>query len=129
MVFGTFDLLHPGHRFLIEEALRLGSVTVIVARASNVERIKGRPPRENDETRVAALKEAFPDVTVLLGDEEDFLRPLRELKPDLLLFGYDQKLPPGVSESDLPCPVLRAPAFRPEVFKTSLMKEKRVSGD
>lgn len=125
MVFGTFDLLHEGHRFLVEEARKRGRVTVVVARASNVERIKGKPPDESDEERMAALRTAFPDVRVILGDARDFLKPLRDEQPDLLLFGYDQALPPGISEQDLPCPLERAGAFRPEIFKSSLMKKRK----
>ncbi len=129
MVFGTFDLLHPGHRFLIDEARQRGDVTVVVARAENVARIKGQPPEQSDTERIRALEEAYPDITVILGDSEDFLKPVRETSPDLLLFGYDQKLPPGVSEADLPCPLERASAHRPEVFKSSLMKKKGIPGD
>ena len=129
MVFGTFDLLHPGHRFLIDEARRRGNVTVVVARSENVARIKGRAPEQSDAERVRALQSAYPDIAVVLGDSGDFLKPVRETSPDLLLFGYDQKLPPGVSQEDLPCPLERASAHRPEVFKSSLMKKKGVAGD
>ena len=45
MIFGTFDLLHPGHFFVLEEAAKRGDVTVVVARDSTVKRIKNRPPR------------------------------------------------------------------------------------
>lgn len=121
MVFGTFDFFHPGHRFLIEEARKLGNVTVVVARGTNVKEIKGRPPKETDEKRLGAIKEAFPDVTVVLGSSEDFLEPIRTQKPDLLLLGYDQRLPPGVKEESLPT-VKRAPPHHPEKFKSSLMQ-------
>ena len=129
MVFGTFDHFHEGHRFLIREALKLGQVTVVVARTENVERIKGQKPDHTDAERTKEVQDAFPDVTVMLGNGTDFLEPLRIVKPDLLLFGYDQKLPPGVTETDLPCKVARAPAFKPELFKSSLMKKNRKEGD
>ena len=128
MVFGTFDLLHPGHRFLLEEALAQGRVTAVVARSSNVKRIKGRAPDQTDSERVAAIQNAYPDITVVLGSDNDFLEPVRNLKPDLLLFGYDQRLPPGVAETDLPCPVERAEAFRPDEFKSSLMRKANPKG-
>jgi len=122
MVFGTFDLLHDGHKFLINEAKKLGDVIVVVAQSSNVKRIKGREAKESNNTRVAALTTAFPDIKIVLGDTENFLTPLTKYKPDLLLFGYDQKLPPSITEADLPCPVRRADAFHPDVYKSSLMK-------
>lgn len=123
MVFGTFDLLHLGHHFLLEEALRRGRVTVVVARSANVQRIKGRAPQQSDEERLVAIRKSFPSVTVVLGTENDFLQPIRDHKPDLLLFGYDQRLPPGIAERDLLCTVERAEAFQPEKYKSSLMKK------
>ena len=122
MVFGTFDLLHEGHKFLLIEAGKRGDVTVIVARDRNVERIKALKPTEPEEQRREALKEAFPDYTVLLGDPMDFLTPVREIKPDLILLGYDQKFPPGVTEKDLKTltkSIERLPAHKPDTFKSS----------
>lgn len=120
LLFGTFDRLHPGHHFVIDEARKRGEVSVVVARDHNVDAIKGRMPRETEEARAQAIRRAFPDVTVLLGDPKDFRAPLKAVQPDLILLGYDQKLPPGVTEADFPCPVERLPAFRPEEFKSSL---------
>lgn len=122
LIFGTFDRLHPGHEFVVTEALTRGSVTVIVARDANVRRIKGHKAEQSEDERMAAVVRVFPDVRVILGDPKDFLSPVREFKPDLILLGYDQQLPPGVSEEDLPCRVERLPAFAPERFKSSLRR-------
>lgn len=121
MVFGTFDRLHPGHEFVLRQALKRGTVTVIVARASNVERIKGKRPLESDEIRLLALREKFPLLTVTLGDTKDFLTPVKAVNPDLILLGYDQRLPPGITEGDLGCDIERLPSFHPERFKSSLL--------
>ncbi|MDO8649434.1 MAG: adenylyltransferase/cytidyltransferase family protein [Candidatus Peregrinibacteria bacterium] len=123
LVFGTFDALHPGHRFLLAEALKRGDLTVIVARDANVLRIKGRSPQQPEEERRAAVQEAFPAAEVILGDLEDFLVPVRAYKPDLILLGYDQELPPGVTMEDLPCPMERLSAHEPGKYKSSLMRE------
>lgn len=126
MLFGTFDYLHPGHLFVLEEATKLGSVTVIVARSNNVERMKGKKPSQPEQKRMETIKKFFPSATVLLGDDTDFLSPVREAQPDLILLGYDQCLPPGVSEDDLkPASIQRLPAFEPERFKTSLLRPSR----
>lgn len=125
MIFGTFDLFHPGHEFVLNEAMKRGQVTVIVARDKNVEKIKGRLPEQTEEVRVRTIREQFPEVTAVLGDARDFLSPVRETKPDLILLGYDQKLPPGVEEKDLPCPMERLPAFEPEKNKTSTLRGNR----
>ncbi len=119
LIFGTFDHLHPGHIFVLTEATKKGDVTVIIARDENVERIKGHLPSQSESERAQSIKKLFPAVTVLLGDPEDFLAPVHSVHPDLILLGYDQNLPPGVSEKDLHCPVERLPAFKPEMFKSS----------
>ncbi len=122
LIFGTFDLLHPGHLFVFETARRRGDVTVVVARDANVARIKGRAPEQAETERAMAVRTAFPDASVILGDKTDFLSPVRAARPDLILLGYDQRLPPGVADADLPCPVERLAAFQPETHKSSLRR-------
>ena len=123
LTFGTFDHLHPGHIAYLTEAASKGDLVIIVARSKNVAHIKGKAPHGSDEQRAQALKEAFPDATVLLGDSDDYLKPVRDINPDLIVMGYDQSLPPGVTEEDLPCPIERAAPHKPEEFKTSLRRE------
>lgn len=121
MIFGTFDKFHPGHEFVLKEAMKRGDVTVIVARDANVERIKGKRPHYDERIRVAAIKTAFPAANVRLGDDENFLAPIRKFQPDLILLGYDQRLPPGVTDADLPCAVERLPGHEPHKYKSSLL--------
>lgn len=125
LVFGTFDGLHPGHRYLLERAAEKGQLFVVVARDSNVRRIKSRAPVEPEQVRLANVQGAMPGATVLLGDAADFLAPVRMVGPDLIILGYDQRLPPGVAESDLACPIERLPAFEPEKYKSSLLRNKK----
>lgn len=122
MIFGTFDDLHPGHLYVFRNALERGEVWVVVARDRNVLKIKGRTPLQPEEDRVAAIHKAFPSAHVILGDPKNFLSPIREVSPDLILLGYDQKLPPGVKDEDLGVPVERLDAFHPEVHKSSLRR-------
>ena len=123
LTFGTFDHFHPGHAAYLSQAASRGDLFVVVARDANVERIKGRRPDDDEATRTVAVRAAFLKATVVLGNSGDFLQPLREIKPDLLVLGYDQRLPPGVTEADLPCPVERAEPFEPGMYKSSLRKK------
>lgn len=125
MVFGTFDLLHPGHLFFLREAASRGDMTVVVARESNVRRIKGEAPLQPDTVRIEAIQQAFPNAQVLAGDPQDFLAPIRAIKPSLILLGYDQKWPPGIKESDLGAiQIERLEAHEPSRFKTSIIKKE-----
>ena len=124
MVFGTFDHLHPGHTYVLDQAMKKknAELFVIVGRDSNVQKIKGHTPLQSQDERMQAIKEKYPDATVLLGHESDFLARIREVQPDLILLGYDQKLPPGISESDLGTAVERLDAFEPHIYKSSLIR-------
>jgi FAD synthetase len=124
MVFGTFDLLHPGHRSFLRAAESLGEVTVVVARSSTVRSIKGKSPIESEGVRRNNVAKHFPSAMVVLGEKADFLSPVRTYRPELILLGYDQRLPPGISRKDLPCPVKRARALSPEKYKTSVLARK-----
>ncbi len=125
LVFGTFDGFHPGHYFFLEEAETYGDLHVVVARDETVERIKGKKAQESEEERAENIREVFPDAHVLLGDAHDYLAPVRQVQPDLIVMGYDQKLPPGVNEPDLPCPVERVDAFKPDEYKSSLLRNQQ----
>ncbi|MCS7121078.1 MAG: FAD synthase [Archaeoglobaceae archaeon] len=86
---GTFDIIHPGHIKFLEEAKKLGDeLIVIVAREKNVKH-KPKPviPEEQRRKVVEAIK--FVDKAIL-GDKEDIFKPIMELKPDIIVLGYDQ---------------------------------------
>lgn len=125
MVFGTFDDLHPGHRYLLNHASERGELYVVVACDANVLKFKGRSPLQSEDERVRVIQDAYPDAHVILGDDTgDYLKRVHEVKPDLILLGYDQKLPPNVSVTDLGTKVDRLDAFEPEVHKSSLRRQK-----
>ncbi len=126
LLFGTFDGLHPGHRFVLDEARKRGDVTAVVGRDATVARLKGRPSVAGEAERMRVLREAYPEITVVLGDPHDFLAPVRAVQPDLIVLGYDQRLPPGVAIEDFPCPVERLAAFHPERFKSSVLRPEGV---
>ncbi|MDD4319066.1 MAG: adenylyltransferase/cytidyltransferase family protein [Candidatus Peribacteraceae bacterium] len=125
LLFGTFDRFHPGHAYVLREAMKRGDVTVVVARDANVERIKGRRPRQDERERKAAIEEQYPAVTAILGDATDYLAPVRAVQPDLILLGYDQQLPPGLTEADLNVPVERLFPHEPHKYKSSLRSATR----
>ncbi len=131
MLFGTFDVFHPGHRFFIEcsmekipnlkSQLTKGKLVVVIARDKTVRAIK--PLLRNDElTRQRVVQEQFPEAQVVLGDEEDPMQVIREYRPALVCLGYDQI---GFSErlqAEYPeVRIERIEAYFPEKFKSSLM--------
>ena len=81
LVFGTFDLLHPGHRFFLEEARKLGGLWVVVARDSTVEKAKGRKPVRSESERLEDVRSSGLACKVLLGNEGDKYKIIEEIKP------------------------------------------------
>jgi FAD synthetase len=87
---GSFDLVHPGHIYFLSEAQRLGLLYVVVARDTSIQQIKGRPPVLNEVDRLTLVSSLKPVYRALLGDPHDFLRPVVEVKPDVIVLGPDQ---------------------------------------
>ena len=56
-VGGTFDLLHPGHIFLLKLCSELGSVTVSLNRDEFVLRYKKVPPTQTLAERITIIGE------------------------------------------------------------------------
>ncbi len=108
---GTFDLLHPGHLYYLEESKKLGDeLWVIVARDANV-RHKPRPiiPEEHRLRMVAALK---PVTHAILGDRTDMFRPIEDIRPAIITIGFNQhfdeiKLQQQLSERGLTPSIVR----------------------
>ena len=97
---GTFDLLHPGHLYYLEESRRLGDeLYVIIARDANV-RHKPRPviPEDQRMKMVEALK---PVDHAVLGDLHDMFRPIREIQPAVITIGFNQHFDEAKLVADL----------------------------
>lgn len=91
LVGGTFDILHPGHVYLLEEAAKIGRVHVIVARDSNSIKYKGKKPIVGEEQRLYMVKSLKQVYEAVLG-EEDPIDGILKVKPDVILLGPDQKM-------------------------------------
>jgi FAD synthetase len=114
---GTFDLLHPGHIYFLTQARALGDeLFVIVARDSNVTH-KPKPivPEEQRLEMVSAL--GIVD-KALLGSEKDMFEPLKQIRPDIIALGYDQRFDAEILEKELDKRGLPA-----NVVRVSLSKE------
>lgn len=93
VVVGTFDLIHMGHIEFLWEAKKHGRVYVIVARDVNVAKAKGRPPIMPENERLKIIENLKPVDFAVLGDERDFLKPVQEINPDIVLLGPDEQYP------------------------------------
>jgi rfaE bifunctional protein nucleotidyltransferase chain/domain len=88
---GCYDLLHPGHVRLLEQARSLGDILVLALNTdASVRRYKG-PHRpllcERDRAEVALALEAVDAVTFF--DEDTPRELIAQLLPDVLIKGAD----------------------------------------
>ena len=122
MCFGTFDKLHPGHRYYLSESKKQGDyLIVVVARDENVLKIKNKLPRENELERLENIKKLEFVDEVVLGDLHNRLAVIVENKPDILCFGYDQVVDETALQEIFSGEMIRHESFQPEIYKSSKM--------
>lgn len=127
LVTGTFDGLHPGHEDLFRQARTFGDkLVVVIARDRTILDVKGQLPRMGEETRRENVQ-AHPLVDeAVLGKIGDKLAIIVEIRPDVIVLGYDQKaftddLETHMKYRKVNCRIVRAKPFKPEKFKSSLL--------
>lgn len=132
MIFGVFDLFHPGHHAFIHQAASYGSrLIVVVAPDAIVQRFKKRNPCDSQETRISNLSK-LPEVTeAILGDTViGTYSAIKTYKPDIICLGYDQNklgadLSAKIIAGALPTmQLIYAQPFEPEKYHTSIIIEQ-----
>ena len=131
MVFGTFDMVHPGHRDFFAQARALAKnpfLIVSLARDKNVMRIKGRLPRNSESKRKQALARVRGVDKVVLGGANEHMPHIFKERPDIIALGYDQKayvrgLRSELKAAGLKTKVVRLKPYKPELYKTSLLRK------
>lgn len=132
VIFGVFDGIHEGHLAFIKEAKSQGEKLIaIVARDSVVLRLKGHLPLYDESSRVKSLLETgCIDQAVLGDDSEGEYSVLKEIKPDLIYLGYDQKflhedISRAIKNNLLPkMEIMHGNPYKPDIFHTSLLRKK-----
>ena len=128
MVFGTFDMLHEGHRNFFTQARALAPtpyLIVSIARNVSVRRVKGKTPQHTEDERKALVEQnELVDETVL-GDAEGYIAHICACAPDIIALGYDQEgeyvenLEHDLKTVGLATHVVRLQSFKSDVYKTS----------
>jgi len=133
LVFGAFDTLHKGHLHLLREARALGTrLVVALAQDHTIKEQKGRLPIESFETRKNALLACEYVDTVHKGDRElGNYRVVSIERPDIIALGYDQDelkldLARWMKRFSVPIPVVQLDAYHPELYKSSIIRNKSV---
>ena len=129
MVFGTFDIIHPGHVHMLKQAKEYGDfLVVIIARDNTVCEIKGKQPRNNEESRQKNLIGLGLADKIRLGCLDNKHQVIKEEKPDIIALGYDQKFFLDELENTIDdyVKIVRLSPFKPEIYKSSKLTTPQV---
>lgn len=88
---GCFDLLHPGHVLLIQQAAALGDRLIVALNSDiSVKRLKGEQRPFQDQQARAIVIGALKGVDmVMIFDQDTPLQTIESLRPDIIVKGSD----------------------------------------
>jgi glycerol-3-phosphate cytidylyltransferase len=90
---GSFDLIHPGHIMMLEEAKSVCDILVVGVQSDpSVDRPgKNKPIQTHEERLIMVSAVRYVDEVVSYDTEADLLLLLRKLHPDIRIIGSDHK--------------------------------------
>lgn len=133
MAFGTFDFFHAGHEFYLKQAKSMGNyLIIVVARDRTVQQIKGKSAVHSERKRLNKLKKLGIADKVVLGHHTDKHKVLKKYRPSVIALGYDQfvftqTINKTLIDLNLNTSIQRIEAHYPQVYKSSLIKNRILS--
>lgn len=91
---GCFDLIHPGHLYVLKESKALGDMLIVGLNTDDsVKRFKGNTRPINTWVKRAEFLFNLPSVDMVIGFDEDTpLELITALRPDVITKGGDYRL-------------------------------------
>lgn len=129
IAFGTFDSFHLGHEACLKQAKALGDhLIVVIARDSTVKKIKGVSPDFSEQKRKETVEKSGLADKVVIGENNDKYDVIRKFRPNVIALGYDQfvfthRLEKFLIDEKIDAKIVRMNPYRPEIFKTSLLRQ------
>ena len=129
MVYGTFDVLHPGHLNFLRQAKKLGDFLIVsVARDVNAKKFKGFYPVFSERERLEIIKSLKMVDKAVLGDSGYYLKHTLRENPDIIALGHDQHayekhLRRDVDQGKLKAKIVRLKPYKAKRFKSTIYKQ------
>ena len=136
IVFGVFDLFHPGHEYFLKQALEyaLGythSIHVVLTTTEIVQKLKNKTPRDSYSARKSNLVNwGISESNIYESDSElGTYTVFQHINPDVVCFGYDQqglqrdlttRIQARTVKVNPEIKLVVIPAFCADVYKTSI---------
>jgi len=119
MASGVFDILHPGHISYLEQAKALGDRLVVVVACDETVRKNKHEPVTSESMRLRLVASLKMVDEAVLGKNGDMFSILREIRPDVIVLGYDQKFDEKELEENL----------KKKGFDTKVVRANQLSED
>jgi FAD synthetase len=87
---GCFNIIHPGHIYFLKSAKKLGDELIVILANDENNRKQYAAPAIEREKLLRSLNIADK---IFIGDAKDKSKIVKEIKPDIIALGYDQKMP------------------------------------
>ncbi len=102
MASGVFDILHTGHISYLEQAKALGDELYVVVASDDTVRKNKHEPITPERMRVRIVSALKPvDVAMIGNDSGDMFAILDEIRPDVIVLGFDQKFDENTLSEEL----------------------------
>jgi len=126
---GVFDIIHPGHIHTLNAAKALGGVLVVaIATDKTAKKMKKRSPLHNQELRRELVSYLSMVDKAIVGHEDDIFQTVKEVKPDIIVLGYDQVhqekfISDGCKRINLDVEIVRLESPVPHLSSSEIEKE------
>lgn len=89
---GVFDVIHPGHILTLTEARKKADVLVVVVATDKTVMMRKKRKPMHTATLRAQMVDSLKPVDLAIVGGKDMMEIFNRVKPDVLVFGYDQKV-------------------------------------
>jgi len=126
---GVFDIIHPGHIHTLNAAKALGDVLIVaIATDKTAEKMKKRSPLHTQELRRELVSCLSMVDKAIVGHEDDIFQTVKEVKPNIIVLGYDQVhqekfISDGCKRINLNVEIVRLESPVPHLSSSEIEKE------
>ena len=126
---GVFDIIHPGHIHTLNAAKALGGILVVaIATDKTAKKMKKRSPLHTQELRRELVSCLSMVDKAIVGYEDDIFQTVKEVKPNIIVLGYDQVhqekfISDGCKRINLNVEIVRLESPVPHLSSSQIEKE------
>lgn len=101
MASGVFDILHTGHISYLEQARTMGDELYVVVACDETVKKRKHDPVTPENMRLKIVSSLKPVDHAIIGNNCNFYDVLNEIKPDIIVLGFDQTFDEKNLQKDL----------------------------